>query len=155
MKKSLLLFPVLAFQFIQAQPPPAIKNLVFEGAGVRGIAYCGAVQEMESKKMMEGIERVGGTSSGAIIALTISLGYSGKEIENIISTTKFKKFNDGSFFFIGGINRLNKYYGWYKGKKMGKWLGKIIEQKTGNPDITFEELYQKGFKDLYITGTSL
>jgi NTE family protein len=155
MKKNLLLFPVLAFQFIYAQPPPAIKNLVFEGAGVRGIAYCGAVQELESKKMMDGIERVGGTSSGAITALTISLGYSGKEIENIISKTNFKKFNDGGFFFIGGINRLNKNFGWYKGKKFEKWLEKIIKAKTGNENITFEELHQKGFKDLYITGTSL
>jgi NTE family protein len=155
MKKSLLLFPLFAFQFMHAQTSPAIKNLVFEGAGVRGIAYCGAVQEMESKKIMDGIERVGGTSSGAIIALTISLGYSGKEIENIISKTNFKKFNDGGFFFIGGINRLNKYFGWYKGKKFEKWLEKVIKEKTGNEDITFEELHQKGFKDLYITGTSL
>jgi NTE family protein len=138
-----------------AQPPPTIKNLVFEGAGVRGIAYCGAIQEMESKLMMGSIERVGGTSSGAIIALTISLGYSGKEIETIISKTNFKKFNDGGFFFIGGINRLNKNFGWYKGKKIGKWLEKIIKEKTGNENITFEELHQKGFKDLYITGTSL
>lgn len=155
MKKSLLLFPVLAFQLMHAQPLPSIKNLVFEGAGVRGIAYCGAVQEMESKKMMDSIERVGGTSSGAITALAISLGYSGKEIENIISKTNFKKFNDGGFFFIGGINRLNKYFGWYKGKKFGKWLEKMIKEKTGNENITFEELHQKGFKDLYITGTSL
>ena len=155
MKKSLLLFSVFAFQFIHAQSPPAIKNLVFEGAGVRGIAYCGAVQEMESKRIMEGIERVGGTSSGAIVALTISLGYTGKEIENIISKTNFKKFNDGGFFFIGGINRLNKHFGWYKGKKFGKWLEKMIKEKTGNENITFEELHQKGFKDLYITGTSL
>lgn len=155
MKKSLLLFPVLAFQFIHAQQPPTIKSLVFEGAGVRGIAYCGAVQEMESKKMMDSIERVGGTSSGAITALAISLGYSGKEIENIISKTNFKKFNDGGFFFIGGIIRLNNNFGWYKGKKFAKWLEKIIKEKTGNENITFAELHQKGFKDLYITGTSL
>jgi len=155
MKKYLFLFPVLAFQFIHAQSPVTVKNLVFEGAGVRGIAYCGAVQEMESKNMMDGIERVGGTSSGAIVALTISLGYSGKEIENIISKTNFKKFNDGGFFFIGGINRLKKHFGWYRGKKFEKWLEKMIKAKTGNENITFEELHQKGFKDLYITGTSL
>ena len=155
MKKSLLLFPILAFQFMHAQPPTAIKNLIFEGAGIRGIAYCGALQEMESKKMLDDIERVGGTSSGAIVALTISLGYSGKEIEEIISKTNFKKFNDGGFFFIGGINRLKKYFGWYKGKKFEKWLEKMIKEKTGNENITFEELHQKGFKDLYITGTSL
>ena len=155
MKKYLFLFPVLAFQLIQAQSSATIKNLVFEGAGVRGIAYCGAVQEMESKKLMDSIERVGGTSSGAIVALTISLGYSGKEIENIISKTNFKKFNDGNFFFIGGINRIKRYFGWYRGKKIETWIEKIIKEKTGNENITFEEFHQKGFKGLYITGTSL
>jgi len=35
------------------------------------------------------------------------------------------------------------------------WLEKIIAQKTGNENITFAELHQKGFKDLYITGTAL
>ena len=155
MKKILLLFPIVAFQFIQAQSPATIKHLVFEGAGIRGIAYCGVVQEMESKKMMINIEKVGGTSSGAIVALTIALGYSGKEIENIISQTNFKKLNDGKFFFIGGINRINKYFGWYKGKKVEQWLEKIINQKTGNENISFEEMHQKGFKDLYITGTCL
>lgn len=155
MKKIFLVFLFSSFKIVVAQTQTNIKNLVFEGAGIRGIAYCGAIQEMEAMNLMINIEKVGGTSSGAMIALTISLGYTGKEIENFISTTNFKKFNDGSFFFIGGINRTKKYYGWYKGKKIEKWLGKIIEQKTGNPDITFEELHQKGFKDLYITGTSL
>ncbi len=155
MKKSLLLFPLLAFQFILAQSPAVIKHLVFEGAGIRGIAYCGVVQEMESKKMMTAIEKVGGTSSGGVVALTIALGYSGKEIENIISQTNFKKLNDGKCFFIGGIIRVNKYYGWYRGKKIEQWLEKIIKEKTGDENISFEEMHKRGFKDLYITGTSL
>lgn len=153
MKKTVLLFLLIAFQFVNGQTN--IKNLVFEGAGIRGIAYCGAIQELEAKNLMGNIERVGGTSSGAIVALMLSLGYTGKDIEALIATTKFKKLNDGGFFFIGGIIRIKKYFGWYKGKNAGKWLGKIIEQKTGNADITFEELHQKGFKDLYVTGTSL
>ncbi|HEY0771138.1 MAG TPA: patatin-like phospholipase family protein, partial [Sphingobacteriaceae bacterium] len=68
---------------------------------------------------------------------------------------KLQKFNDGRFFFIGGIARLNKHYGWYRGKAFTKWLEKVIEVKTGNADITFLELHQKGFKDLYVTGSSL
>ena len=155
MRKYILLFSVLTVQFIYAQTPATVNNLVFEGAGVKGIAYVGAVQEMESKKLMDSVKRVGGTSSGAIVALMISLGYSGKEIENIILKTNFKKFNDGKFFFIGGINRMKKHYGWYKGKKIEKWFEGIIKEKTGNENITFEELHQAGFKDLYITGTSL
>jgi len=155
MKNILLIFLLLLFQVAKAQTQSTIKNLVFEGAGIRGIAYCGAVQEMEAKNLMGNVEKVGGTSSGAIVAMMISLGYTGKDIEQIIIKTKFRKLNDGGFFLIGGITRIKRYFGWYKGKKAEKWLGKIIEEKTGNADITFEELHQKGFKDLYITGTSL
>ena len=50
---------------------------------------------------------------------------------------------------------MKKYFGWYKGKKFEKWLERLIKEKTGNENITFEELHQKGFKELYITGTSL
>jgi NTE family protein len=140
---------------LSAQTKPVIRNLVFEGAGLRGIAYSGAVAEMEARSIMGSIEKVGGTSSGAIVALAISLGYSGNEIQDIIAKTNFRKFNDGRYFFIGGINRVDKYFGWYRGKRFENWLKKIIFKKTGNADITFEELYEKKFKDLYITGTCL
>jgi NTE family protein len=155
MKKYLLLFSLLVFRFINAQPPVEIKNLVFEAAGIRGIAYCGAIQEMEAKNLMNNVEKLAGTSSGSITALAISLGYKGKELEKIVSKTNFKKFNDGGFFFIGGLTRIKKYFGWYKGKKIERWLGKIIEEKTGDAEITFEQLRQKGFKELYIAGTAL
>jgi NTE family protein len=156
MKKILPLFFLLNGYFItSAQTKPVIKNLVFEAAGIRGIAYCGAIQEMESQNLMHNIQRVSGTSSGAIMALAVSLGYSGKEIQDIIAKTNFKQFNDGRYLFIGGINRLKKYFGWYRGGRMENWLEKMIEQKTSNADITFEELHQKGLKDLYIAGTCL
>ena len=140
---------------LAAQTKTVIKNLAFEAAGIRGIAYCGAIQEMESKNLMKPVEKVAGTSSGAIVALLVSLGYSGEEIGKLIGGTNFKKFNDGNFLFFGGIHRMKHYFGWYRGKKLKNWLGKIVEQKTGNADITFEELHGKGFRDLYVTGTCL
>lgn len=140
---------------LSAQQRPPVKNLVFEGAGIRGIAYCGAIREMETADMMKSVEKVGGTSAGAIVALIVSLGYTGKELEQIIGGTNFKKFNDGHNLFAGGINRTNKYFGWYRGNNFERWLEKIIVQKTGNPDITLEELYKQGFKKLYVTGTCL
>jgi len=153
------IIPVLLFSFFStmlfAQTKPGIKNLVFEGAGIRGIAYCGVVHELETKSILRSVEKVGGTSSGAIVALTIALGYSGNEIERIVTGTNFSKFNDGNYFFIGGINRINKYFGWYRGNRFEDWLENIIRDKTGNADISFEQLHNKGFKDLYITGTCL
>ena len=76
----------------QQQDSLAVKNLIFEGAGIRGIAYC-----------------------GAITALALSLGYTHEEIAALISATDFKKFNDGRYMFAGGINHMQKYFGWYRG----------------------------------------
>ena len=152
---TLISFFLFCEIILSAQTKPVIKNLVFEAAGIRGIAYCGAIKEMESQQLLNSVEKVAGTSSGAIMALAVSLGYSAAEIENLIGNTNFKKFNDGNFLFVGGIGRVKKYFGWYKGKKLEKWLAEMIEHKAGNADITFEELHQKGFKDLYVTGTCL
>ncbi|HMG66592.1 MAG TPA: patatin-like phospholipase family protein, partial [Chitinophagaceae bacterium] len=156
MRKCLILLLIITRNInINAQATQEIKNLVFEGAGVRGIAYCGAIQELEARGLLNHIDRVAGTSAGAVMALTLSLGYTGEEIAKIISTTKFKKFNDGRFLFFGGIHRTHKYFGWYRSYRLEKWLRNIIVVKTGNADITFAQLRQNKFKDLYVTGTCI
>jgi NTE family protein len=151
---SILIILFLLYSLVAAQDRD-IKNLVFEGAGLRGIAYFGAIHELETRNVIAGVEKVGGTSAGAVTALCISLGYTSDEIARILYTTNFKKFNDGRFFIAGGINRMKKYFGWYRGEKLNRWLEKIIKDKTGDENITFEQLYNKGYKDLYVTATVL
>lgn len=131
------------------------KNLVFEGAGIRGIAYAGELKKLEQKGILPHVHKVGGTSAGAITALMVSLGYNADEIYKLIGQTQFGDFNDGRYFFIGGFRRLSKKYGWYRGEKFQQWLDEIIRTKATNGDITFKQLHDKGFKDLYVTGTSL
>lgn len=131
------------------------ENLVFEGAGIRGIAYCGAIKELESQGMMASVKRVAGTSAGAITALLLSLGYKADEISSIIGTTNFRKFNDGNIWLFGGVYRFTKSYGWFRKQAFEKWLGKLIAQKTGDADITFQKMNQAGYKALYVTGTCL
>ncbi|HEV7781520.1 MAG TPA: patatin-like phospholipase family protein [Chitinophagaceae bacterium] len=138
---------------VSAQSP---RNLVFEGAGIRGIAYCGVLQKMEEKNWLQHVQRVGGTSAGAVTALTVALGYTSEEIRQLISSTAFKKLNDGKFMFVGGIARMKKYFGWYRNKKTDEWLSNMIRAKTGNADITFRQMKETGrFKELYVTGTCL
>lgn len=131
------------------------ENLVFEGAGIRGIAYCGVIKELENQNITSDIKRVGGTSAGAITALMFSIGYESDEMYKIISETEFQNFNDGQYMFFGGFSRLNSNFGWYKGDEFIKWLDKIIKDKTGNSEITFRELKDNGFKELYVTATCL
>ncbi|MCB0402865.1 MAG: patatin-like phospholipase family protein [Flavobacteriales bacterium] len=132
-----------------------IKNLVFEGAGMRGIAYAGVIRSLEEHGMVGTIEKTGGTSAGAISALLFALGYSSGEMDTIISNTKFQKFNDGKYFFVGGISRTVNKFGWYQGEEFTDWIGALIKEKTDDSEITFEQLHQRGFVDLYVTASCL
>lgn len=132
-----------------------IKNLVFEGAGIRGIAYAGVINSMEERGLTKNIEKIGGTSAGAISSLLFALGYSSGQMDTIISNTKFQKFNDGKFFFVGGISRTFNKYGWYRGEEFTEWIGELIKAKTGDSETTFEQLHQQGYVDLYVTASCL
>ena len=99
-----LLFPVLAF----SQNNYTYKNLVLEGGGVRGLAYAGALDVLEQKDILSHVERVAGSSAGAIAGLMISLGYNAKEIDSILQTLKIQEFNDGKDIF-GKIKRIKKF----------------------------------------------
>ncbi|MCW4467788.1 patatin-like phospholipase family protein [Flavobacterium sp. MFBS3-15] len=95
MKTIVLLLLLSLSAFAQNPESHPVENLVFEGAGIRGIAYSGVIKELESHGMMGSVRKVGGTSAGAITAMMVSLGYDSQEIYAIISETKFQKFNDG------------------------------------------------------------
>ena len=100
------IFIVIGILFFRLVSVAQVQNLVFEGAGIRGLAYSGAISELEEKNILKDVKRVGGTSAGAITALLLSLGYTSVEITEIVRSTPYKKFNDGRFFLFGGINRL-------------------------------------------------
>ncbi|MDJ1484680.1 patatin-like phospholipase family protein [Cytophagaceae bacterium YF14B1] len=141
------------------QATAVYRNLVMERGGIRGIAYSGAILELEQSGMLDSIIRVGGTSAGAIQAALLAVGYSADEIKQLIYAMPVKKMNDGRFVFIGGSNRLVKYYGWYRGEKFTKWLEEQLKAKTGLDNITLGQLHTmagpNGMRDLYVTGTNL
>lgn len=112
-------------------------NLVFEGGGVKGVAYAGALEQLEKKGILPNIQRVGGASSGAILATLVGLGYSPKEISDILMKMDFKKFMDSSWGIIRDSTRLIKEFGWYKGDFFREWIGGLIKGKTGNVNTTF------------------
>jgi len=66
-------------------------NLIFEGGGVKGIAYVGALQVLEEKGILPGITRVGGTSAGAINAVLLGLNFTPQETLRILNKLDFKK----------------------------------------------------------------
>lgn len=131
------------------------RNLVFEGGGVKGIAYVGAMKVLEQRGALAHIRRVGGTSAGAINALIYALGFSIAEQKHLLSSTDFKKFMDDSLGVIRDVRRLAREFGWHRGDFVATWLGELVERKLGRPDATFRDLVDAGHPDLYVIGTNL
>lgn len=131
------------------------RNLVFEGGGVKGIAYVGAMQILAQRGMLEGIRRVGGTSAGAINALILALGCDVSEQNQILRSTDFKRFMDDSFGVIRDIRRLARNFGWHKGEFFEGWVAELVKEKTGSKRTTFGDLREMDRPDLYVIGTNL
>jgi len=71
---------------------PSYKNLVFKGGGVRGIAYVGALKYLYENGLTRSLERVAGTSAGAITALVLALNpESFSEIKRIADSLDYRK----------------------------------------------------------------
>jgi NTE family protein len=151
-----LLFPAICF----SQQNYPYKNLVLEGGGVRGLAYAGAFSELEKNGIINQIDKVAGTSAGAIAGVMVSLGYSAKEIDSIMRSLPVEEFNDGRGGIVGKYKRVRHKFGLYKGEKFEVWMQDLIWHKTSDSNLTFAQLHQLHlrnnlYKDFYCTGTNL
>jgi len=139
--------------------PYHFKNLIFEGGGVKGIAYVGAMEELAKREISDQIARVGGTSAGAINAVLVGLNYSLDETRSLLWDLNFNNFMDDSWGIVRDAGRLIESYGWYKGDFFRNWIGAVIKTKTGNSESTFADIEamkeKRGFKSIYFMGTNL
>jgi len=145
----------------------AIKNLVFQGGGVKGIAYVGALQVLQARDLLRSVENVAGTSAGAITAALVAVGATAEEMQAILGSTDFASFMDGKGGVVGDAVRLYKDYGIHKGEEFQQWcrqqLGNITARVTGTaqPDLTFAQLSALAakepdrFRNLYVVTTNL
>lgn len=138
------------------------RTLVFEGGGVKGIAYAGALKQLENEGILPEVTRVAGTSAGAIVAALIALGASSDQVAKAVGDTSFASFMDDSFGLIRDTDRLVRDYGWYKGDEFVHWMRDRVGELTGNPNYTFGNLWtdvQNGtkprFRKLYVNGSNL
>jgi len=127
-----------------------IKNLVFKGGGVLGIAYAGVIDALEEKKVLQHVERVAGTSAGAIIAAFISLKYTSTDILKVVATTDFKSFEDG-----WNPLRLSTKYGLYKGDAFLSWMKKCIAYKGLSENATFADFEKADMLGLHVFAADL
>jgi len=129
-----------------------ITNLAFKGGGVRGIAFVGALRELELVGQLNEVKRVAGTSAGALVAAMYALGYSIDQIEKLMQGLDFKQFEDGF-----NPLRVASHYGLYEGNYILDFAHSLLENcgKGLNAHSTFAEMRAAGCKDLYVFATNL
>jgi len=131
------------------------RNLVFEGGGVKGIAYVGAMKILKKEGILTNINRVGGTSAGSINAVLFAAGFSNEETLKILTTLDFNDFKDNSWGALRDMKRLKNKYGWYKGEFFREWIGDLLKKKTGSANITFKALEENTGKKLYVYASNI
>jgi NTE family protein len=140
------------------------KNLVFKGGGVRGIAYIGALEVLAQRGILTRIQRVAGTSAGAITAAIVSLNLSLEETIAVANSLDYTKVpmvrKEGEMEWVPGViegaNRMVRNFGWFSSDYFYGWMKNVIaEYCNGNGMATFADFKASGFKDLYIVVSNI
>lgn len=106
-------------------------SIVIKGGGVKGLAFAGALLELEN---YFSFDTFAGTSAGAIAAVLMGAGYSPKELLEILNEKDFNDFKDISLF--KGILNFIRTKGFYPGDEIENWINRLIRRKL--PDILNE-----------------
>lgn len=132
------------------------KNFVFEGGGVKGIAYCGALIKLQKLGVLNDVRRTAGASAGAITATLLALRKSPVEIYDVMRSLDFNDFADDSFGIVRDLRRFLQDYGYHKGDNFSHWIADQIRHTTGSASTTFKQLKDmEFFADPYLVVTNL
>lgn len=127
-------------------------NLVFEGGGVKGVAYVGALEVLAAQGIRTNVTAVAGTSAGAITAALVAAGFTAAELKTTMMALELRSFEDGR---LEGPIRLVEKYGWFKGDAFLSWIRARLAEKLGSPDVTFAQLEQATHVDLRVVATDV
>lgn len=130
------------------------KNLVLEGNGMVGLAYIGTLKVLEDRNLIQHMENFAGTSSGAIMAALISIGYTAEEIYNICKTLDWKNMVQRRNCLFQFFHFWNKY-GLFKYDQIEKTIKSFFLRKLGRTDVTFQELFEITNKRLVLVGVNV
>ncbi|WP_434927365.1 patatin-like phospholipase family protein [Shewanella sp. HL-SH2] len=136
------------------------KNLVFEGGGVKGAAYAGAMRVLGELGLYDNVSSLAGTSAGSITASILACGASPEELIACVKSTHFADFISDRGGVLGDFARLASHYGIHTGDGFTKIIKQQIGQTSGDENLTFSSLNKLSkqhskFKDLYVVATNL
>jgi len=131
-----------------------LKALVLSGGAEYGFAYVGAYRCLYERGLMKTVEAVYGASVGAIFATLITIGYTPREMEFVMSKLDTRSIVPTSDM---DVLSLLEHCGFIEPRRLHKFLRTLIGIKmtVGDSDVTFQEHFQRSKKRLVIVGSSL
>jgi predicted acylesterase/phospholipase RssA len=111
-------------------------SIVIKGGGVKGLAFVGALLELEN---YFSFDTFAGTSAGAITAVLMGAGYKPSELLEILDKKDFNEFKDASF--LKGILNLIRTRGFYPGDEIENWISELIKIKL--PELLNEVMMEE------------
>lgn len=110
--------------------------LIMKGGGVKGLAFAGALTEIEKHFWFD---RHVGASAGAIAAVLLAAGYDPTELVDILSKKNFREFMDARLWKIP-INLIFKR-GCYPGDHFSRWVTELLKRRiTKQGEILMSDL---------------
>ncbi len=153
------------------------RNLVFQGGGIKSYVYHGVLPVLEEAGILQNIDRVAGSSAGALMSAMLCFRLSAAETIDLYKTVEYEKirsltpdleavidkdprfFEDGLARVKGNLNAVGRFinrFGIYANDYASSWLEKTIARFCdGNGRATFADFRQRGFRDLYITAVNI
>lgn len=157
-------------------PRYPFKNLVFQGGGVKAYVYHGVLRVLDEYGILPQIERVAGTSAGALQATMLCFNLNAEETIDLYKTVDYSKVRSSKMQEDPGpkrsglleaplermrgnldvANRFIRHYGLYSNDYIQDWLQNIIATHCdGNGRATFADFRDYGFRDLYTTAVNI
>jgi NTE family protein len=121
---------------------------VFEGGGVKGIAFAGAIAAAERDAGVKEWVNLAGTSAGSIVSALLVAGYDAAGLQKILADAKYPRFADcgpGGMWVGGLFNAVFRRRGLAPGRFFREWLSEQLAasplaRKLGKTELTFADV---------------
>ncbi len=126
-------------------------DAVFEGGGVKGIAFAGAIAAAEQDAGVREWVNLAGTSAGSIVSALLVAGYDAAGLQKILADAKYSRFADTGFggMWIGGLySAIVRRRGMAPGNYFKEWLGEQLAasplaKELGKTELTFADVRRR------------
>jgi NTE family protein len=115
--------------------PP--RKLCLSGGGIRAVAFVGALEVLQKKKLLANIKEYIGVSAGALIGFLLAIGYTLQELKRLVL-----EFDFGLIRNLEPENTLSflEHYGLDNGANLERLFESVTKQKGIPATVTFQEL---------------